>query len=108
MAHERSEGERVYSARVREDRFHRPDLIVLGDLPEAIEVELSDKSSRRLDEILDGWTWAILRKQISRVRYLCSPRALPYVRRAVDRMRGTADVEVEKLEEARHARRLPP
>lgn len=97
MAHERSEGERVYSARVREERFHRPDLIILGDLPEAIEVELSDKSSRRLDEILDGWTWAILRKKISRVRYLCSPRALRYVERAVDRTRGSDGIAVERI-----------
>ncbi len=98
MAHERSEGERVYSARVRGGRFHRPDLIVLGDPPEAIEVELSDKSSRRLDEILDGWTWAILRKKISRVRYLCSPRALRYVERAVERARVDRGLLVEVVE----------
>ena len=95
MAHERSEGERIYSARVREERFHRPDLIVLGDPPEAIEVELSDKSSRRLDEILDGWRWAILDKKVRRVRYLCSARALRYVERAVDRVRGGEGIAVE-------------
>ena len=95
MALERSEGERLYSARVRGDRFHRPDLIVVGDLPEAIEVELSGKSSRRLDEILDGWAWAILDKKVSRVRYLCSPRALRYVERAAGRVRGGKGIAVE-------------
>jgi len=72
MAHERNEGERIYSAGVDNGRFHRPDLIVLGDLPEAIEVELGDKSNRRLDEILKGWRWAILEKKVRRVLYLCS------------------------------------
>lgn len=51
VAAERSSGKRIYSGE-RGSRFHRPDLIVLGDPPEAIEVELSDKSNRRLDEIL--------------------------------------------------------
>jgi TIR domain len=99
MAHERNEGERIYSAGVDNGRFHRPDLIVLGDLPEAIEVELSDKSNRRLDEILKGWRWAVLEKKISRVRYLCSPRALRYVTRVVERMPMSDWIEMEHLEE---------
>jgi hypothetical protein len=67
-------------------------------LPEAIEVELSDKSNRRLDEILKGWRWAVLEKKVGRVRYLCSPRALRYVERAVDRMSRNDGVEVEELD----------
>jgi hypothetical protein len=52
-ARERAEGSRVFSVECRSGRFHRPDLIVLGDPPEAIEVELTDKKSvRRLDELL--------------------------------------------------------
>ena len=98
VAHERSEGERVYSARVRGGRFHRPDLIVLGDPREAIEVELSDKSNRRLDEILRGWRRAMLEKKVSRVRYLCSARALRYVERAVERTRIGGEVAVEQLD----------
>lgn len=99
MVHERNEGQRIYSAGVDNGRFHRPDLIVLGDLPEAIEVELSDKSNRRLDEILKGWRWAILEKKVSRVRYLCSPRAMSYVTRAVERMPVSGWIEVERLKE---------
>jgi hypothetical protein len=97
MAHERNEGERIYSAGVDNGRFHRPDLIVFGDLPEAIEVELSDKSNRRLDEILKGWRWAILEKRFSLVRYLCSPRALGYVERAVERIRAASGITIERL-----------
>jgi hypothetical protein len=98
VAAERSAGKRIYSAE-RGERFHRPDLIVLGDPPEAIEVELSDKSNRRLDEILKGWRWAVAEKKVSRVRYLCSPRALPYVERAIERTLIDGQVVVERLEE---------
>jgi hypothetical protein len=66
-ASERTEGKRIYSAQVRDGRHHRPDLVVLGDLPEAIEVELSDKSNRRLDEILRGWRWAVAEKRFARL-----------------------------------------
>jgi hypothetical protein len=100
MAAERSAGKRIYSAE-RGSRFHRPDLVVLGEPPEAIEVELSDKSNRRLDEILKGWRWAVAEKRFSRVRYLCSPRALPYVERAVERTRIKTGIDVEQLEEPR-------
>lgn len=96
VAAERSAGERIYSAE-RGSRFHRPDLVLLGDPPEAIEVELSDKSNRRLDEILKGWRWAVAEKRVSRVRYLCSPRALPYVERAVERTRVEGRVVVDRL-----------
>ena len=99
VASERSEHKRIYSAELRGERFHRPDLIVLGDPPEAIEVELSDKSNRRLDEILRGWRWAVAEKRLGRIRYLCSPRALPYVERALDRVRVDTGVEIERLEE---------
>lgn len=98
-ARERAERKRIYSAQTREGRHHRPDLVVLGDSPEAIEVELSDKSNRRLDGILRGWRWAILEKRFGRVRYLCSPRAMPYVTRAVHRMPKSDGMEVERLEE---------
>jgi hypothetical protein len=97
MAHERNEGERIYSAEVYNGRIHRPDLIVLDDLPEAIEVELSDKSNRRLDEILKGWRWAVLERKVGRVRYLCSARALRYVERAVERIGRSDGIEIEQL-----------
>jgi len=98
-ARERAEGKRIYSAEVRKGRHHRPDLVVHGDPPEAIEVELSDKSNRRLDEILRGWRWAVAEKRIGRVRYLCSTRSRAYVTRAADRMSGGEWIEIELLEE---------
>ena len=96
-ASERAEGKRIYSAHVRDSRHHRPDLVVLSDPPEAIEVELSDKSSRRLDDIFRGWRWAVAEKRFGRVRYLCSPKAAPYVTRAAQRTRIDDQVVVERL-----------
>ncbi len=66
--------------------------------PIAVEVELTDKSARRLDEILRAWRRSLASEQFGRVRYLCSPRALPYVSRAVTRMGGEWGVVVEPLE----------
>jgi ABC-type nitrate/sulfonate/bicarbonate transport system permease component len=66
--------------------------------PIAVEVELTDKSARRLDEILRAWRRSLAAGQFDRVRYLCSPRALPYVSRAVKRMGGEWTVDVVALE----------
>jgi hypothetical protein len=97
-ARERAEDKRLLSAECRSGRFHRPDLVVLGDPPEAVEVELTDKSARRLDEILRAWRRSLARGQFGRVRYLCSARALPYVERAVARVGGEWAINVEALE----------
>jgi hypothetical protein len=80
-ARERAEGRRVFSAECRGGRHHRPDLILLGDSPEAIEVELSAKSARRLDEIMRAWWRSLGREQFSKVRYRCSAPVLPYLKR---------------------------
>jgi len=85
FATERAEGERIYSAERSYGRHHRPDLIRLTDPPEAIEVELTAKAARRLDEILEAWRGAIIWERVARVLYLCDPRALPYVKRAIAR-----------------------
>jgi hypothetical protein len=98
-AHERAERQRVYSAKTREGHHHRPDLVVLGDPPEAVEVELSDKSNRRLDGILRGWRWAVAEKRFGRVRYLCSPKAMRYLTRAVERIPVSDWIEIERLDE---------
>ncbi len=66
--------------------------------PIAVEVELTAKSTRRLDEILRAWRRSIGREQFSKVRYHCGPRALPYVRRAVSRTPTDGLIEVEPLE----------
>ncbi len=107
-ARERAEGKRIYSAAVSERRLHRPDLVVLGDPPEAIEVELTDKSARRLDELMRAWRRALAAGQFGCVRYFCSPRALPYVQRAVARLPIAAAIEVEPLEEVDGSPTLPP
>jgi hypothetical protein len=62
--------------------------------PEAIEVELTAKSARRLDAILRAWRRTVAYRQFASVRYVCSPRVLPYIKRAVKRTR----VEVVRVE----------
>ena len=78
------ERRRIYSAELHDGRFHRPDL-VLPDERMAIEVELSQKASWRLDSILRAWRAAIGADRFSGVRYLCGERALHAVRKAVER-----------------------
>ena len=98
LARERAEGERVFSVERGNGSYHRPDLILLTDPPEAIEVELTDKSARRLDELMRAWRRSVGRRQFSRVRYLCSSQALPYVVRAVKRTSTDLAVDIEPLE----------
>jgi hypothetical protein len=99
-ATERAEGKRIYSAQHRE-RFHRPDLVLLDDPPVAIEVELTAKSPRRLQDILRAWRGTLARKQFGLIRYLCSPRAFGCVERAADRVRLNRGIEIERLLERR-------
>lgn len=97
---ERAEGKRIYSAERRE-RFHRPDLVLLDDSPVAIEVELTAKSPRRLQDILRAWRWTLGRNKFGLVRYLCSPRAFGAVERAADRVSFDDGLEIERLVERR-------
>jgi hypothetical protein len=78
------ERRRIYSAELHDGRFHRPDLVLRGE-GIAIEVELSQKASWRLDSILRAWRAAIGADRFSGVRYLCGERALRAVRKAVER-----------------------
>jgi hypothetical protein len=78
--------------------LHRPDLVLLGDPPEAVEVELTAKSARRLDEILRAWRRSVGRGQFAGVRYLCSVGTLPYLQRAAARTRTEELIGVEPLE----------
>lgn len=96
LAAERVEGKRIYSVQSGE-RLRRPDLIVLGERPEAIEVELTPKAPRRLDVILRGWSQAVAQGQYSRVRYLCLPATLRLLERAVLRGRYGERVALEPL-----------
>jgi hypothetical protein len=88
FARERAEGERLLSAELPGGRYHRPDLILLGDRIEAIEVELTDKAAQRLDALLRAWLDAVILKRVARVIYLCSPHALRYVERSLVRIRA--------------------
>jgi hypothetical protein len=96
LAAERVEGERIYSVQTGE-RLHRPDLIVLGERPEAVEVELTPKAPRRLDVILWGWRRAVAQGQYERVRYLCLPATLRLLERALLRGGHGEAVAVEPL-----------
>jgi hypothetical protein len=97
FARERAEGKRVLSAELNGGRHHRPDLVLLDEPDTAIEVELTDKSARRLDQLLRAWRRAVARGQFGCVRYLCSARALSYVERAAARTRTSELIEIEPL-----------
>ncbi len=98
LAAERLSGERLYSIELRRGRKHRPDLILLGYPNEAIEVELTNKGTHRLDGLVRAWRRSLNEKRLGCVRYLCSPRALPCVERAVRRTIAEEFVGVEPLE----------
>jgi hypothetical protein len=100
LAAERAEGERLYSAALKGNRYHRPDLIRLGPGgagAEAIEVELSNKGAARLDELLRAWRRAILERRVERVVYRCTPRTKRYVERAIERTKTAGLISVEPL-----------
>jgi hypothetical protein len=89
-AAERCEGSRIYSAEPagRPHGYHRPDLLRLGRVPEAIEVELTNKTPSRLDALLRGWRRAVAQRKVARVIYLCPPTTLRSVERARKRIRA--------------------
>jgi hypothetical protein len=82
---EQVEGVPIASARLgqRPDgapRLHRPDLVALaGERIVAIEVELTPKAPRRLEQLIRAWRRA---SWVSEVRYYCAPGQ---TRRAVER-----------------------
>lgn len=100
-AAERIEGGPIASARLGElpsgaPRLHRPDLALFTDAGTvAIEVELTPKAPRRLEELIRAWRRA---SRVAEVRYLCAPgptrRA---VERAVRSVRAESRVRVEEL-----------
>jgi hypothetical protein len=90
------EQRRIYSAELHDGRFHRPDLVVRVQRL-AIEVELSQKASWRLDSILRAWRVAVGAGRFDGVRYLCGERALRPVERAVARTVTGELIEVVPL-----------
>jgi hypothetical protein len=97
---ERIEGEPIASAKLGElpsghPRLHRPDLAVLdGERPIAIEVELTPKAPRRLEQLIRAWRRA---SWVAEVRYLCPPGA-PWraVERAIAKTRAEGRVRIEE------------
>jgi hypothetical protein len=97
FARERAAGERKFSAPMAERRFHRPDLVCLGDAIEAIEVELTAKAAWRLDGILRAWRHAILERKVQRVRYECSVGSIGGLQRSIERVRAEQFVKSRLL-----------
>jgi hypothetical protein len=68
---------------------HLPDLVVWGPTGHgrpggiAVEVELTVKAPRRLEQIVRGWRRAVSQGVVSHVLYVCSPAALRAVDRAI-------------------------
>ncbi len=97
LAGERIAGRRIYSASISNRRFHRPDLVIVGESLEAVEVELTAKSPDRLDSILRGWRRAVMDRKIARVRYYCSDAAADPVRRSIRRTKTEQSVSTYQL-----------
>ena len=116
LAEERRFGERSYSAQRNypEEGWHRPDLYCFahreGRIEEhVIEVELTAKAPDRLVGILETWEAQKLRNPEGReilepaeqtphrIIYLCPPKIVPFVRRAVKKAGAGWCVSVEEL-----------
>lgn len=97
LAGERISGRRIYSASISERRFHRPDLVIVGEDVEAVEVELTAKAPHRLDSILRAWRRAVMDRKIARVRYFCADAAADSVRRSIKRTKVEQFISVNEL-----------
>jgi hypothetical protein len=94
---ERISGHRIYSASISERRFHRPDLVILGEDVEAVEVELTAKAPHRLDSILRAWRRAVMDRKIACVRYFCADLAADSIRRSIERTRTEQFISIHEL-----------
>jgi hypothetical protein len=66
------------------ERFHRADLAVSSEEGViAVEVELTPKAPRRLEELIRAWRRSIGMREVVEVRYLCEPGQ---TRRLVERI----------------------
>lgn len=87
---EADEGKLIASVKVgasARSMLHRPDLLLVAPTGRlvAVEVELTDKGPRRLEQICRGWTRA---RHIDHVYYLAEPRPRRTTTRAVKRTLG--------------------
>jgi hypothetical protein len=76
--------------------LHRPDLVVrYGERVIAIEVELTPKAPRRLEQLVRAWAWAT---HVDEVLYLCLPGPTQRaVERALERTYAAEGVSVHDL-----------
>lgn len=66
-----------------------------AERPIAIEVELSPKAPRRLEQIIEAWAWA---EHVERVIYLCAPgETMRGVERAIERTYAEERVAIAEL-----------
>lgn len=101
---EREHGGPLASAKLRpgkdgEPQLHRPDLVLWPDparqrLPVAVEVELTVKSRRRLEEICTAWARCRL---VAGVMYLAAPDVEAPLRRAIDAAQAQRSVAIMPL-----------
>lgn len=99
-AAEQVEGRPIAGAKLGElasgaPRLHRPDLAVLGgEGTIAVEVELTPKAPRRLEELIRAWRRA---RWVGEVRYLCAPGQIRRaVERAVQKLRAESRIGIEE------------
>jgi hypothetical protein len=98
---ETDEGKLIASVEVggnAQSILHRPDLLLVAPIGRvvAVEVELTDKGPRRLEQICRGWRRA---RHIDHVYYLAQPRAGRTMKRTVQRVRGEDMITVLALDD---------
>ena len=69
-------------------------MIVVGEPPAIVELELTVKGNERLDQILTGWKVSVESGRFARARYFCAPAALGPVLRAVARCDALLAIDV--------------
>jgi hypothetical protein len=82
------------------ERFHRADLAVLSEEGViAIEVELTPKAPRRLEELIRAWRRS-LGREVSGVRYLCEPgQTRRLVERVVKKVKADGLIQIAEAPE---------
>jgi hypothetical protein len=85
---------------------HLPDLVVWGPQGAgqpggmAIEVELTAKAPRRLEQIVRGWRRAVDQGVLTGVLYVCAPEALRLVNRAITATHAQQQIRVAEMPSA--------
>lgn len=80
-------------------RFHRADIAVLvEDGVIAVEVELTPKAPRRLEELVRAWRRAVGAGEVAEVRYLCEPgQTHRLVERVAKKVQAERFIQIEEV-----------